>query len=183
MGRENNIAQISFVESWAQDGLSEDGLPAFVPIVEIHKVVGNNTAVKYVATDQDRMDFADEWREFEKTRLARNTTGVKGYPLVLWPAIGPADLAMCLVRDIITVEQLAPLAMQEGVPAPIRELAHRAKRLVEMQAKTGKYEALVEQLRAERDQLAEQLREANAMLSAFSAFRAMMPQQPQPPVA
>jgi hypothetical protein len=148
----------------------EDGLPAYEPVVRIRKSVPPNTELDYDATEEHIADFPDEYRVFEKTRLARNTVGVKGYPLALWPVIGPADLAMLQVRDILTVEQLAPLAMKQDVPAPVRELAHRAKRLIEMQGKIGKFEELVEQYRSERDAMVEQLREANATISAQNAL-------------
>jgi cell division protein FtsB len=83
--------------------------------------------------------------------------------------VSAADLENCAARDIFTVQQLAQLK-GDKLPPAIRELAERARAMIKLQGQTGKYEAIISGLTAERDQLAEQLKEAHQQLSARDAM-------------
>jgi len=163
----DNIAFINFYEGWAEDGVGVDGLPMFSEVVMIRKSVPPLTQVDYVATPEDFAEFPGPYQRFLQEQGARKPA-VKGYPLAIWPAISAADFKSCAARDIVTVEQLAALASNRSqvVPPPILELAKRAKKMVELQGSIGKFEAVISQLTAERDQMAADLKEANATISA-----------------
>lgn len=166
-----NIAIIRFYEGWEEDGVGADGLPLFREVVMIRKSVPPLTQVDYVATTADFEEFPLPYQMFLKEQGARKPS-VKGYPLALWPVISAADFKSLAARDIVTVEQLAALANRHGtdLPPPILELAKRAKKMVELQAQVGKFEALVDKLTAERDGIAADLKEANATISAQNAM-------------
>lgn len=170
MPRDTIDAKIIFSEGWEQDGTGADGLPLFKPVIMIRKVTFDRlTDITAVAEEQDFEEFAEEWHAFEKARAARTT--VEGYPLAMWPVISPSELQMLLARDIVTVEQLAKLADRRSddvIPA-IKELAKRAKKLVELQGKVGKFEAIIDDLTKQRDTAIEQLREANMTISQQNA--------------
>lgn len=180
----DNIAIIAFVEGWELDGTGPDGLPLFREVVTIRKSVPPLTEVSYVATPEDFEEYPEPYKLFQKQREGR-APGVAGYPLALWPAISPAEFKNCAARGIHTVEQLAPLANRRSggteVPASIIELAKRAKKLIELQGSVGKFEAVINQLTAERDQLAEELKQAASTISAQNALINQM--RPQPAVA
>lgn len=169
----DNIAIIKFYEGWEEAGLGPDGLPLFREVVRIRKSVPPLTEVDYVATDADFEEFPDPYRLFQKEQGARKPSQA-GYPLALWPVISPADFKTLAARDIVTVEQLAVLANRRGnadqIPAPILELAKRAKKMIELQANTGKFEALIDTLTAERDAIKADLTEANATISAQNSM-------------
>lgn len=180
----DNIAIISFYEGWTEDGVGPDGLPMFREVVMIRKAVPPLTQVDYVATESDFEEFPEPYKLFLKSQGARKPA-VKGYPLALWPAISTADFKSCSARDIVTVEQLAQLANRrpDQLPPPILELAKRAKKLIELQGSVGKFEAVISQLTAERDQLATELKEANAAISAQNSLIAMQRGAPAARVA
>lgn len=164
----DNIALISFFEGWEQSGTGKDGMPLFREVVKIRKSVPPLTQVEYLATEADFEEFPLQYQLFRKQQGARRPE-VEGYPLALWPVISPADFQNCAAREIYTVEQLAKLATSKDVPPPIVELAKRAKKLVELQASTGKFEVIISELTAERDALAAELKDANATISALNA--------------
>jgi hypothetical protein len=161
-------ALITFYESWRQEGVGDDGLPLYVPVVMIRKAKPPLLQVDAIATPDDEEQFAEAWRYFQKTHAARDPN-VQGYPLVLWPVCTGAELQMLAARDIVTVEQLARLAERDTIPQ-LKELAVRAKKMIALQSKTGKFEEVINQITAERDVLVEQLKEANATISAQNAL-------------
>lgn len=171
-----NIAIIRFYEGWEADGVGSDGLPLFREVVMIRKSVPPLTQVDYVATEADFEEFPLPYQAFQKEQGARRPA-VKGYPLALWPVISAADFKTLAARDIVTVEQLAALANRrpDQLPAPIIELAKRAKKMVELQASTGKFEAIIDKLTAERDSIAADLKEANATISAQNSLLSRTP--------
>ena len=162
-------AFVTFFESWEQEGIGKDGLPLFREVVMIRKAKPPLLQIDAVATEEDFEQFPEPHKQFEKKRQAR--AQVEGYPLVLWPAVSPAELQMLAIRGIVTVEQLAALASRKAddVLPQIKELAIRAKRLVELQGKVGKYELIVTDLTQQRDALAEQLREANNTIAGLNS--------------
>ena len=164
-------ALVSFYESWRPNGVGEDGLPLFEQTVMIRMAKPPLLMVEEPATDDHEEQFAEAWRMFQKTRKVRDLT-VKGYPLAFWPIISPADLQTLVVRDIVTVEQLAELADKKSskLPPAVQELAQRAKKLIAMQGKVGKFEAIIHELEAQRDQLQAELKEANVTISAQNSM-------------
>jgi hypothetical protein len=182
MASEDNIAFITFFESWEQDGTGPDGLPLFRTVLKVRKVVPPYTEVSPVATQQDIDDFPAQYNAFQKERAGR-TPDVEGYPLALWPVIGAADFQNCAARGIVTVEQLARLAGSRadagGIPAPILELAKRAQKMVELQKEVGRFESVIETLTAARDALVEELKEAHITISAQSSMIDMLRSAPK----
>jgi hypothetical protein len=156
-----------FSMGYVQDGIGEDGLPLYRERLMIACGRPPQTWIERAADDDDLVNFEDEYKSFQKHEAARKHAD--GYPLALWPVVGAADLENCAARDIFTVQQLAALK-GEQVPPPIRELAERARAMIKLQQQTGKYEAIIGGLTAERDQLAEQLKEAHQQLSAQNAL-------------
>jgi hypothetical protein len=173
-------AIVTFYESWRQDGVGEDGLPLYEQVVMCRKAKPPLLMVEDAATEEDQDYFADAWKLFQKGRKVRDIS-VKGYPLALWPVIGPTDLQTLVVRDIVTVEQLAELADSKTnkLPAHLVELASRAKKLLTMQGKVGKFEAIIHELTAQRDALQTELKEANNTISAQNAMISQMRMMPQ----
>jgi len=169
MAQDEVDALVSFFESWVQNGVGEDGLPLFEQRVMIRKAKPPLLMVEEAASDEDQEYFADAWRHFQKSRRVRDLE-VKGYPLAFWPVISPADLQSLVVRDIVTVEQLAEEADKKSskLPAPLHELAKRAKQLIAMQGKVGKFESIIHELTAQRDTLNDELKEANVTISALN---------------
>jgi hypothetical protein len=168
----DNIAIINFIEGWEQDGVGVDGLPMFRPVVKIRKSVPPLTEVEYVATEEDFAEFPLPYQRFLKEQGSRRPE-VEGYPLALWPVISPSDFKVLAARDIVTVEQLAKIADRRDtstVPAPIVELAKRAKQMIELQGQVGKFEALITDLVSQRDQIAADLKEANATITAQNSL-------------
>jgi hypothetical protein len=175
---DDNIAFIMFFEGWEERGTGPDGLPLFHEVVKIRKSVPPYTEITRVATEDDIADFSTQFGLYQKERAGR-APSVAGYPLALWPAIGPADFQNCAARDIVTVEQLAQLANRRSdggaaIPPPILELAKRAKKMVELQKDVGRFETVITQLTAERDALAEDLKEANATINAQNGMINML---------
>lgn len=164
-------ALVSFYESWRQEGVGEDGLPLYEQVVMIRKAKPPLLMVSDVATDEDQEQFPEAWKLFQRTRKVRDLN-VKGYPLSLWPVLSPAELQTLIARDIVTVEQLGELADRKDskLPAPLVELASRAKKLLAMQGKVGKFEAIIHELTSQRDTLQGELKEANATISAQNSL-------------
>jgi hypothetical protein len=172
----DNIAIIKFEEGWEQDGVGGDGMPLYKPVLKIRKSVPPCTEVCYVATPEDREEFPEAYRHFEKQQEGRRPN-VEGYPLALWPVIAPADYQNCAAREIYTVEQLAQLANKRSgndIPPPVLELAKRAKKMIDLQKEHGRFEAVIEKLTGERDALAEDLKEAHATISAQNSMIARL---------
>ena len=168
-------ALVTFYETWQEDGIGSDGLPLFKEVVMIRLAKWPQTQVEYVATDEHigNPQFREAWDLFQKKRKGRDFS-VAGYPLAMWPVISPAQLQMLLARDIVTVEQLAALRKGDDVLPEIRELSQRAKKLIELQGKTGKFEAIINDLTAQRDAIVEQLKEAQGTISAQNSMIAML---------
>lgn len=161
-------ALVRFKAGWVEDGLGPDSLPLFRETVSIVLSKPPYLQIEREATEEDFEQFGEPYRAFLKEQGGRKPTE-EGYPLALWPVITPADFQICAVRGIYTVEQLAK-QRGDGMPPQIRELAARAKRLIELQGKTGKFETIIRQLEAERDTLAAELKEANTTISAQNSL-------------
>jgi hypothetical protein len=156
-----------FAMGYQQDGVGDDGLPLYRETLMINIERPPTLKLERVAEEGDLIEFADEYAAFQKQQQTRKHAD--GYPLALWPVASRADVENCAARDIYTVQQLAALKGDKYPPA-VKELAERARHMVKLQQQTGKYEAIINGLEAERDQLMEQLKEAHASLSAQSSM-------------
>lgn len=140
-----NIALIKFSQGFEPAGKGPDGLPWFAEVVMITKSVPPYTQVTYVATDADFAEFPMQFELFQKEQKSRKLRPTEnGYPLALWPVVSPAELAILSARDIMTIEQLAKIRVNDtAVPGDIRELAERAKKMVELSSSVGQFEQMV----------------------------------------
>jgi hypothetical protein len=160
-------ALISFHAGWVEDGVGEDGLPLYHETVRIVLAKPPHTRVEREATDDDKENFPAPWALFQKTEEAKQT-GVEGYPLALWPAIGQADFKTLAARGIVTVEQLAKLA-GDKVPPQIHELIVRARKMVDLQKEVGRFETVIQDLTAQRDALQAELTETKQIIAGQNA--------------
>lgn len=165
-----------FEDHWAPTGeIGKDGLPKYTHVLKIRLSKPPLLDVREEATPEYIEIYAEAYKLYLKLRTAREIENIEGYPLALWPAITTAEFEQCAGHGIITVEQLAKYAKTgktatAKMPEVIVQLALRAKRMIELQGHTGQFEAIIDQLRAERDELVAQLREANTQLSAANAL-------------
>lgn len=160
---------VRFMIGYEADGVSEDGMPIYREVIKIILSRPPYLEVTQVATENDFEDHRDAYRLFQKEQAGLKKTGEDGYPLALWPAINPADLQSCLIRDIHTVEQLAKLSARGAggtVPPSVLEVAKRAKRMIELQKETGKHEARITELEGQIGALREQNNEQRARIEA-----------------
>lgn len=165
---------VRFVPGFAEDGVDDGGMPVFRETIDIILERPPYIKITREATEEDFDNYTEPFRLFNKEQAARKATHegkTDGYPLLLWPAISPAELQMCLSRDVTTVQDLAKLAKgNPNMPPNMIEVAKRAAKMVELQGKVGRHAEIITQLTAERDTLAEQLKEANATISAQNAM-------------
>lgn len=162
---------VRFFTGWEQEGMGPDGLPMFRQVVRIRLDRPPYLSLERVATDEDINDHPKPYELYQKVEKARSD--MTGYPLSMWPACLPHIFQMCAARDIHTVEQLAQLVSKKRrsetvkqVPPEVVEVADRAARLIEMQGKSGQYEAIVTDLEGQLAAVREQLTEALTTISA-----------------
>lgn len=162
-------------------GVGADGLPLFAEVVKIRKSRPPYLELLSAATDEDIEDNPHAYAAFQKSQKGKKLDGRSGYPLAMWPAINAAELHSCLVRDVATVEQLAKLALSrdDKVPAPIIELAKRAKKMIDLHTKTGKHEEVISGLEAQVKVLTEQLSEQRITLEHQTQTIMRLQAQPQ----
>ena len=158
-------ALVSFYESWRANGVGDDGLPLYEQVVMIRMAKPPLLMVEEPATEDHEEQFADAWRMFQKSRKVRDLT-VKGYPLAFWPIVSPADLQTLVVRDIVTVEQLAK-AKTRDMPTQLQELCDRAAKLVKLQGGAAKHEALLKDRDARIEALEEQVKDASTTIASL----------------
>lgn len=161
---------VSFYEDWAPTGaVSKDGLPVFERATFVRMSRPPYLQVTRLMEDRDEADYPEPWKLYLKEQKARTTED--GFPLANWIVCTAADLKMLAGHDIYTVEQLAKLAgsRDSAIPPQIRELADRAKRMIEMQRSTGQYEAIVSQQKGEIEALTETLQDARNTIAGLKA--------------
>ena len=82
-------ALVTFTDGFTQAGVSKDGLPIYrlTPMITLstppYLQVGPREA-----TDDEKEQFADAYRLYEKTAHAKSE--IDGYPLAMWPAMAAA---------------------------------------------------------------------------------------------
>lgn len=168
---EQTQALASFFDGYQEDGVSPDGLPRYVPRLMITLSVPPYTMQTREADDEDFETYSDAYRDYEKQRKSREIKQEEGFPLVLWPAANQAAIQMLASREIYTVEQLAKLADRAGakkdaMPGELRELAQRAKAMIELSAELGQFEAKLRDRDAEIVVLKEQVTELRGTIKA-----------------
>lgn len=161
---------VRFYSGWERDGNGPDGLPAFRQVLRIRLDRPPFLSVEREAGDNDMLNHPEPYALYQRTEAAR--IDVHGYPLALWPACLPYLFQMCAARDIHTVEQLAQLVSKKrrseavrAVPSEVIELADRAVKMIELQAKSGQYEELITDLQNQVEVLKEQVTEAVTTIS------------------
>jgi hypothetical protein len=166
----DNPTLVRFITGWAQDGLGADGLPYFREVLKVVKSRPPYLQLEQVATEEDISDNADAYARFQKEQAAKKLTSVEGgFPLALWPAVGGAELQMLSARDIVTVEELAKWAgrrAEDGMPGELKELAKRAKAMVDMSKDIGKYEAIIREKDGQLEALVEQVKDLRSTIQA-----------------
>ena len=162
---------VRFYSGWERDGSGPDGLPMFRETIRVRMDRPPYLSVEREAEEADIADHPGPYELYRKTCDARKE--VVGYPLALWPACPPHIFQMCAVRDIHTVEQLAQTVSKKRraeavktMPPDVVEIADRAARMIELQAKVGQYEELVTNLEAQIAAIKEQFTEAVATITA-----------------
>jgi len=89
---------------------------------------------------------------------------------VLWPAATAAMVKMLSARDIYTVEALAKFSERGGgadkMPGELRELAQRAKAMIELSSELGQFEVKIRERDAEIAVLKEQVNELRGTIKA-----------------
>jgi hypothetical protein len=167
---------VQFFTGWERDGNGPDGLPCYRETIRVRMDRPPFLSLERVAEEADIADHPGPYELYRKTSEARKE--IVGYPLALWPACPPHVFQMCAARDIHTVEQLAQIVSTKrraetvrNVPPDVIEIADRAAKMIELQAKAGQYEELVSGLQAQLDAVKEQFAEA---LSTISAQKSMI---------
>jgi len=168
---EESQALVRFTQGWAEDGVSDDGLPRYRETVRIIKSVPPYTQVEYEATEQDFEENPGPYQLFLKEQGGRHLQPQNdGFPLALWPVISPAHFKMLAARDIVTIEQLAKLASRADMPGEFKELAQRAKEMIALSSELGKFEAILRDKDGQITALKEQVGELNATVSAQNSM-------------
>lgn len=157
----DNIALIKFSQGFEPVGPGSDGLPWFAETVIITKTVHPYTQVSNRATEADFAEFPAQYEIFQKEQRARKQRPTEnGFPLALWPVISEAQLLILAARDILTIEQLAKIKVNDqAIPGDIRELAERAKGMVQLSTSVGQFEVMVRERDGQIASLTEQVTE------------------------
>ena len=144
-------------------GVDKNGMPVYRVVTRVFKSRPPTLGVDRDATDDDIAQSPDAYRMFENETKGRSHEGVEGYPLSMWMVPNKAEVEECWRNGIFTVEQLAKAAPSKMPPA-IVELQKRAKRMIELTASKGRFEAIISNLEAtvaaQNEQITE-LRTAN----------------------
>lgn len=165
-------ALIHFYEGWADaHQVSEDGFPTFKTTVMIQIERPPLLKLNREANREDFAIYRDEYDAFKKTIRARDpNVAEKGYPLVYWPALSPADVETFAARGVYTVEALAARADDSTLPGDLLTLALRAEQMLGMQQTFGKHEALLREREAELAEMVGQVKEMRTTISAQNAL-------------
>ena len=165
-------ALIHFYQGWADSmATSPDGLPMYVDTTMIQIEKPPLLKLNRLATHEDFSNYPAEYDAFKHTLKARDADiSDKGYPLVMWPVLTPAEVETFTARGIYTVEELAKLAGRRDLPGNLAELALRAERLMDMQKNFGKYETMIQERDAQLAEMSAQLTEMRQTISAQNSM-------------
>lgn len=158
---------VRFVDGYDAAGISEDGLPYFKQTVKIFISRPPLLEITRVATDEDIDMYEDAYRLYQREKRGKEIgPEADGYPLSMWPVVTPALHAMLSAREIYTIEQLASMRLSSGVPAEVKELADRAKRMVAMSKDIGQHEQRERDFQGQIEVLQEQVKELRGTIQA-----------------
>jgi len=141
--------------------IGPDGTPVYSPAVRVNKSKPPLLGVDRVATEEDYAESPEAYRMYQNEMKGRAVDGTTGYPLSMWMVPTQSEVAECWKNGLFTVEQLAKHPPSKMPPA-IVELQKRAKRMIELTAKQGKYEAIITQLEGQIAAQTEQINELRA---------------------
>lgn len=164
---------VRFYMGWIDEGLGKDGMPLYADQLRIQLDRPPLLSIDRPATEEDTEEHSAAYTVFQKEQRGRKHIEAKGYPLTMWPACGEAEFKMLAARDIYTVEQLAKLAGRKadtGMPAEIKELAERAKTLMDMQAAGAKFEIVIRDMKGQIEALKEQVEEGAKTIAGQKAL-------------
>ena len=125
----------------------KNGMPTYKVVTRVNKSKPPLLAVDRDATDEDIADNPAAYQLFQNQTKGRSHDGSEGYPISMWMVPNRAEIEECWNNGIFTVEQLAK-AVPSKMPPAILELQKRAKRMIELTAKQGKFEAIISNLEA-----------------------------------
>ena len=162
---EDGPTLVQFKSGWELIGTSPDGLPAYRQTTIVRMDRPPYLSIERVADEQDIEDHPMPYRLFRKEQDARKQSHAEGYPLALWPAVNEAEFRMLVDRDIVTVEQLAAFKDTRNLPAELKDLAGRAKKMIELQKGAGKYEEILRERDGRIEALTEQVRDASLVIA------------------
>jgi hypothetical protein len=165
-------ALVHFYQDWADSHeISPDGLPVYDNVTHIQIERPPTLNLLRVASPQEFIDYPEEYEVFKRELKTRDPAiSERGYPLVMWPVMSPAEVKMFAAREIYTVEDLAKLAGRHDLPGRLAELALRAERLMDMQKNFGKYEAMLTERDAQLVEVQAQLKDAQQTISAQNSM-------------
>jgi len=158
-----------FYQGWKHGGTASDGMPLYYETIMIRLDRPPYLSVQREAEQDDYDAHPLAFELFQKEQHSRKVTLAEGYPLVLWPACTEPLFKMLADRDIHTVEQLAK-TKKDAMPAELRELGERARKLVELQKGPGKYEELLRERDGKIAALSESLDAANKEIVVHKAM-------------
>jgi hypothetical protein len=166
---EQSQALARFYMGFQEDGTGKDGLPLFREQLMVKLAVPPFTALDRIADPEDIETYPGAYALFEKEqRSLKAAPTPDGFPLVLWPAVNAAALQMLSARDVFTIEQLAKYASRGGggehMPGELRELADRAKKMVEMTREVGQFETMIRDRDGQISALKEEVIELRATI-------------------
>jgi hypothetical protein len=155
---------VRFYTGWEPSGIGGDGMPLYRENIMVRLDRPPYLSVTRVAEPDDFAEHPGAFEMYQKEQAARKQSYADGYPLALWPAVAEAEFKMLVDRDIVTVEQLAKLAVK-NLPPQLVELVDRAKHLIKLQGGAAKYEELLKERDGRIEALEEQVKDASLTIS------------------
>lgn len=159
----DNPTLARFSSGWTEDGISKDGLPHYRETTIITLARPPYLRIEREATDDDFHTYSGPYELFLKEQRSKKTVPSQaGFPLSMWAVVSAAELAMLAAREVYTIEQLAKLAIRrtdDGMPGELRQLAERAKKMIDMSKEVGRFEAMIAEKDGQIEALADQVKE------------------------
>ena len=128
-------------------GVDKNGMPVYQVVLRVNKSKPPLLGVDRPATDDDIAESPEAYRMYQNEQKGREMEGTTGYPIAMWMVPTQSEVSECWKNGIFTVEQLAKHQTAKMPPA-IVELAKRARKMIELTAKQGRFEAIISNLEA-----------------------------------
>lgn len=138
-----------------------EGRPMFVEVPYVTIMVpGDRDKIERRVREEDKQRFAEQWAQFEATRLS---TGTSGTPLDQWPALSVTQRAELVALNIPNVESLAMISdgNLEKLGPGARELRDKAQNFLDFAKDAANPDGVI----AQRDAAQERIRELEATLA------------------